>query len=356
MTWHERVGNLHIHTTYSDGTADYDALVETAVNAGLDFVIVTDHNTFTPQHSGWHNNLLVLTGEEIHDPGRPNANHLLVFGAGVGMAVHGGDPRKLLAAVREQGGLSFIAHPFEHSGVFTREPDINWVAWDADEFHGLEIWNYMSEFKSYIRNRAAALFYAFLPRLAITGPYRETLDRWDQLMAKRSVTGIGGSDAHGTEYTMGPLRRRVFGYAHLFGAINTHVLVPSAWSGEADRDAKLIYAALRGGKAFVGYDALGSTKGFRFTALHRDVHYVIGDTVQATDPVCFCVEVPSRARIRLMLDGRCVVGSKGVSLNHETRTPGVYRVEAHRRYAHRQRGWIYSNAIRVVAKGSRPPV
>jgi len=37
---HEYVGNVHMHTTYSDGTGTFDDLVAAAHHAHLDFIYV----------------------------------------------------------------------------------------------------------------------------------------------------------------------------------------------------------------------------------------------------------------------------------------------------------------------------
>ena len=347
MVFYERVGNLHIHTTYSDGTAEYDELAKIANDAGLDYLIVTDHNVYAGQHEGWYGHTLVLVGEEVHDPAHSQVNHYLIFDTHEEMASYGDDPQRLIDAVRERGGLGFIAHPYERSGEFANEPEINWVTWEVKGYNGLEIWNYMSEFKSYLSELATALLYAFAPKLVIRGPYPETLLKWDELLARNKVYAIGGSDAHATMYRVGPLRRRVFSYEHLFRALNTHLLLTEPWTGDVVHDAQLVYDSLAGGKAFIGYDALAPTNGFRFTAEHGKVTYTMGDEFLAKGSVRFHINVPTRARLRLLLNGFCVAETTSTALTHTSRAPGVYRVEAHRPYMFKRRAWILSNPIFV---------
>ena len=38
-------GNIHIHSSYSDGTGTIEEIANEANRAGLDFVIITDHLT-----------------------------------------------------------------------------------------------------------------------------------------------------------------------------------------------------------------------------------------------------------------------------------------------------------------------
>jgi hypothetical protein len=347
MTFYERVGNLHIHSTASDGTATHEELAALANKAGLDFLIVTDHNVYCGERQGWYGRTLLLVGEEVHDPTRPPSNHCLVFGLSESVAEYGDDPQRLVEAVRVRGGLGFVAHPFEKSGAYASEPEINWTAWHVEGMTGLEIWNYMSEFKSYVVDLPRALLYALWPKLAMRGPYAETLTKWDELLGKRRVYAIGGSDAHAQSYRAGPLKRQVFSYKHLFRAVNTHILVPELWGQDASRDAQLVYTALATGKAFVAYDALAPAWGFQFTLEHRGQSVTMGEECKAEGQVRLHARLPSRAHIRLIHNGFCIAQADGTELTHTTRAPGAYRIEAYRPYAFKQRGWIYSNPIFV---------
>jgi len=347
MRWHELVGNLHIHTTHSDGSADHATLAQVAAEIGLDFLVVTDHNVYLGQAQGWYGPVLLLVGEEVHDPAHSQCSHYLVFNAREEMAPFANAPQRLIDAVRGRGGVGFIAHPYEHSGRYIREPEINWVDWRVAGYDGLEIWNYMSEFKSYLVNPVVTLLAAYAPKMFISGPYPETLAKWDDLLGNDKVWAIGGTDAHGTTYRLGPLRRQVFSYQHLFAMLNTHILVTERWSGDVARDAQLVYKALASGKCFVAYDGLAPARGFRFFARHGDDCYTMGDEFLAERPVRFCINAPHQGRLRLVQNGSCVAQAIGTELTYVTRSPGVYRAECHRHYLLKSRGWIYSNPIFV---------
>ena len=49
----ELVINLHMHTTYSDGHGTHADLAEAALRAGLDAIIVTDHNVWVNGIEGY---------------------------------------------------------------------------------------------------------------------------------------------------------------------------------------------------------------------------------------------------------------------------------------------------------------
>jgi hypothetical protein len=351
MNVYEYAGNLHVHTPYSDGQARHAEVAAAAGKAGLDFVIVTDHNVWVEGFEQYYDQVLLLVGEEIHDVRRqPQANHLLVFNAEAELATAAADPQALINEVDQRGGFCYLAHPFEYRSPIS--PDlapIPWVDWDVTGYVGLEIWNYMSEFKALARGRLSATLYAYLPALGITGPFRVTLRKWDELLSQgRHVAAIGGSDAHGDTYSLGPLERVVFPYEHLFRCVNTHIISERPFNGELENDKKVVYDALRGGHTWVGYDLLAPTAGFRFTARSINTQAMIGDELVRTAATKFDVHTPHSGDIRLLCNGRVAARAKGRQLQYTTADPGAYRVEVYRNHSLGRRGWIFSSPIYVV--------
>jgi hypothetical protein len=348
-TFHGLRGNLHVHTNLSDGTKSHQEVARIAEGADLDFVVVTDHNVFRSGFDGWMGKTLMLVGEEVHDPERdPQSSHALCFGIEEDVAEHAGDPQALLSRVSDRGGFAFLAHPFERDVAdFLPEPNISWRDWEVNGYAGLELWNYMSEFKAVLKNRILAVLYAYVPSLAIRGPYEETLQKWDDLLRTRRVSAFGGSDAHGTVYHLGPLSRVVQPYAYLFRCVNTHLLSTEPLTGDLEQDRATIYGALRGGRAFLGYERPGAIAGFSFWARSGDEEATMGETLKGRGAIYLRAAAPGRAWLRLLRDGQLLAGTHGDCLEVMAHQSGVYRLEAHRRYAGRRRGWIFSNPIYV---------
>ena len=351
---HELVINLHMHTLYSDGFGTHTEIAQAALKAGLDAVIVTDHNVWVNGPTGYYQDddrqVLLLVGEEIHDQARePQKNHLLVFGVQREIATLAPDLPRLLEAVRQSGGLSFLAHIVDPASHAFGEPDISWVSWDIQDYTGIELWNAMSEFKGLLRNKLQAVFYAFNPRRIAHGPYVAALRKWDELLAKgRPVVAIGGSDAHALAARLGPLRRILFPYEFHFRSINTHILTPELLCGDLTIDRQLIMEALRQGHAFIGYDLPASTRGFRFTAQGKDVTAWMGDEISARYGVTFQIHLPCLTECQLLKDGKSVkTWRKRENCTYITTQPGIYRVEVYLDYLGGRRGWIYSNPIYV---------
>jgi hypothetical protein len=349
--YREYVGNLHAHTVYSDGTARHKHLAEAAETAGLDFVITTDHNVWVQGVEGYYGPVLLLVGEEVHNNQRhPPANHLLVYGAEQEMAPYAfGSPQTLIDKVTACDGLCFIAHPVEKRGLLGDGLDaIPWTSWPIHDVHGLEIWNYMSEFKGLLWFLPVALIYALRPDWGIRGPHKATLRLWDELLSKgMRLAALGGADAHAQEYRRGPFKRTLFPYRYLFRCVNTHVLTASPLTGKLDKDRQLIYEAIRAGHTWVGYDLPHPTRGFRFNIRSGAARVTVGEELKRLGALTLTVELPAKGEIHLRRDRKVIAKESGTQLTYTSAEPGIYRVEVYRRFRGLKVGWIFSSPIYV---------
>jgi hypothetical protein len=349
----EIVVNLHMHTRYSDGSGSHHDIALAAIEAGLDAVMVTDHNVLVQGFEGYIKSgvkrVLMLVGEEVHDQGRdPQKNHLLVLGNNNEMSNYADDTRSLIKNISDDGGLSFIAHPDDPSAPSFGETDISWEDWSVDNFTGIELWNGMSELKTLIPTKLHGVFYGLFPSLVARQPSKLVLQKWDELLMRRRIVAVGGSDAHAFNMRLGPLSRIIYPYTFHFKAINTHLFIPIPLTRDLTVDKRIIYEALAGGHCFIGYDLPGSTRGFRFTARGSDRVGIMGDEIQAHGGVTLQAFLPYFAEIRLIKNSKVVKSArKAQALTYITSEPGVYRIEAYRNYLGRRRGWVFSNPIYV---------
>ena len=346
--------NLHMHTTYSDGTGTHADIVNAALAAGLDAVITTDHNVLVKGPAGYYQEgdqkVLLLVGEEIHDQAaEPQKNHLLVIGAEKEMAKLAEDTQHLVDSIREVGGLAFIAHPVDPAAPAFNEPDISWEKWEVENYTGIELWNAMSEFKSLMKGWFRAAYYVFNPKLVARGPFPAAIERWDQLLeAGKRVVAVGGSDAHAFKISLGPIQKTVFPYKFHFQAVNTHLIIGEPLNGEMNHDRKLILGALAEGHAFIGYDLPAKTEGFRFTAQGKDQSVWMGDEITLDQGVTLQIHLPQRAECRLIRNGQVIkTWTKREICSYITSEPGTFRVEVYMYYMGKRRAWIISNPIYV---------
>lgn len=354
---HEIVINLHMHTTYSDGTGSHKDIAQAAIKTGLDAVIVTDHNVLVQGLEGYYrvappstNRVLVLIGEEIHDQDRdPQKNHLLVFNANRDLSTLADDPQTLINGVNEAGGICFLAHPDDIACPAFNETSISWDVREVHGYTGIELWNGLSELKTVLHSRLHGLFYALFPQFIAHHPMPETIQRWDDLLTGGGrVVAIGGSDAHALRMSMGPLHRAIFPYDFHFRTVNTHVLIPEPLTGDVFTDKKMIYEALAAGHCFVGYDLPAPTRGFIFNARGLEQSVVMGDEISSKRGVTLQAHLPKPAEIRLIKDGKMIgIWKNSQACAYSATEPGVYRVEVWKNYLGAKRGWIFSNPIYV---------
>ncbi len=346
---YEYIGAVHVHSRYSDGTGEIPDIVRAASEVGLDFLMMSDHNTLRPKQDGWEgwrDNVMLLIGYEIND--REDRNHYLAFGLNktVGVRI---TAQEYVRRVREQGGIGFIAHPDERRNSMPEHPPYPWNAWDAEGFDGIEIWNHMSEWMEGLTDENK--FQRFIhPLKSITAPPVETLSRWDALARQRRVVGIGGTDAHAHKAdVMGFFDVEVFPYKVMFKSVHTHVLLDEPLRrGDAaafEEDKWRIYEALRKGRCFVANSYQADPRGFTFHATSADETLQQGDFMEfpGEGRIALHVELPQEARIRLFCNGDLY--KEIVARDHTCSVPyaGAWRAEAWLE----DKGWIFSNHIRL---------
>jgi hypothetical protein len=73
----------------------------------------------------------------------------------------------------------------------------------------------------------------------------------------------------------------------------------------------------------------------------------MGDEIQTNDPITLRVVSSLPSDLRLLKDGLSIAHAHGRELTYKIGEPGVYRVEAYRRFRFKRRGWVFSNPIYV---------
>lgn len=164
-------GNLHAHTTNSDGTAAPQDVINRYAALKHDFLMISDHDIFTSakEHAQWDDKgLILIPGNEISR----NGPHMLHVGAKE--LVPPTMPRQpVIQKAVATGGFIIVAHPnwqqvFNHCSI---ERLTEWV-----DYAGMEIYN------------------GVIGRLD-GSPY--ATNKWDMLLAGgRKVWGFANDDSH----------------------------------------------------------------------------------------------------------------------------------------------------------------
>ncbi len=342
----EYVGALHMHSDFSDGSGKVKEIARFADEIGLDYIILTDHNTLRALkegYEGWYGNTLLLVGCELND--KENKNHYLAFGIDETYSTRM-SAKNYVRKVKEAGGIGFLAHPHEKRTHMKEHPPYPWIEWDTEDFTGIEIWNHMSEWMENLTEQNK--YQAFIhPLKSIEAPPAETLKVWDQLNQKRKVVGIGGVDAHAHKYNLlGFLEVEIFPYKVLFKSIRTHILLNEKLekgksSSHLKKARELIYESLREGRCFVANDYHGDSKGFKFFAESEGVTYQMGDEIKKNNDIIFKVYCPQKSEIKLFRNGKKADSAESDNAEFKITRKGVYRIEVYLN----GKAWIFSNHI-----------
>jgi hypothetical protein len=348
---HDVAGVLHVHSVYSDGTGTVPEIAAAAAENGLDFVLLTDHDTLAAKwngEEGWHGPVLVLVGEEVSPR---NGNHFLAFDLEGAIDHRGLDPADIVRTVTEYGGFGFLSHPFSKGSDRFRRfvAGTPWRDLDCEGYTGLELWSFLTDTAERLGGFVDVARFIAAPERFLDHPPASNLAAWDEICARRPCVAVGGVDAHQIGIRIAnrvPLR--LMSYRRSFRLLHTHALLDRPFSGSGDEDRAALYGALRAGRAYIARDALALAHGFAFWC-ERDADrpLVMGDEATGVNgEAVIRGRLPRPARVRLLRDGREVAGGTALEhLEHRVEARGVYRLEAYLEVEGRERTWILSNPI-----------
>ena len=137
----EYIGNIHIHSTFSDGTKTVSEIARIAADLDLDFIIITDHDYLTDslhlEQEGFCGKTLVLMGLEIGE----RFHHYLAFNLNRMIRTGDSHPQEIIDQVNAQGGFGFLAHPFEKGMPFVQKSiAYTWNDLTVSDFTGICVW------------------------------------------------------------------------------------------------------------------------------------------------------------------------------------------------------------------------
>ena len=205
---------VHVHSTYSDGTATVPELLDAARDAGAEAVLLTDHDSLGARRDGWegvHDGVFLLVGTEVS----PRQGHYLAFGVMEEIAHAGRSAREIAAAVRAAGGIGIAAHPFSDGGHMLYPPLARrvvlphaWPALDvADGCDGIELWSLTTDAAEawrtpaqawrWLRDPEAAVAVGRPPIICAAGTSCRAADACPQSAAS-TVTRPGSASADGS--------------------------------------------------------------------------------------------------------------------------------------------------------------
>lgn len=229
-------GDLHLHSVHSDGSYTLKENAEMAMEKGLDFIALTDHNTISQNHMyESYGTVLFIPGMEL----TTYKGHCNFYGAKEPIkdfrATNMEEIRNRLHEARSNGCNISINHPFDQYCPWE-------YGWDVD-YDWVEVWN---------------------------GPWTEgnerALEWWqEQLVQGRKLVVVGGSDCH-----------RPHPYVKQG--------MPTTWIYSNDKSVSSILEAINKGHVYLTYDPTGPQMDFTCGQA------IIGDTIKTQEKMELKVE------------------------------------------------------------------
>jgi hypothetical protein len=325
-------GAFHVHSTKSDGAGDWPAVAAAASRAGLRFVIFTDHGDGTeaaapPQYI---DGVLCIEGVEIST----NGGHYAAVGMQPAPYPLGGEGAAVVEDVARLGGFGIVTHPG------SPKPALAWSDWSAP-FDAVEWLNADSEWRDEPRLRLTRTFIDYMARPApalasILDRPSETLERWDDVAARRRVLALAGHDAHGGIGRRGAeegedgggMRVGIPSYEAAFRTFSTQVILDRPFDGDAPADAARLLEALRSGRSFTRIDGLAGPGTLAFTAQQGSNEWRIGEAISvAPARLTARASMPPGATLAILQNGKRIAESSGEVVEAHVTAAGSYRVE-----------------------------
>jgi len=340
---------VHVHSLHSDGTGTVEEIARAAECAGVDAVLLTDHDTMAARDRGEerrYGRVLVCVGVEVSPAG---GDHCLAFGVDGPVAHRGLSAPQIVDAVGAAGGISFPAHPFSRgSRRFERLGDgMPWSDLNTGGYTGVELWSFVTDTAESIGSLRRALGFVISPARVVDHPPRANVEAWDRLCARRRVVAIGGLDAHQLgKRIAGRVPLRLMAYRRSFSYLHTHVLA-HGWTGvDADADRRSLYAGLREGRCYLAMDSLAPARGFELWVEAAERIEQGGEAVIVSGAAATLhARLPRPAAVTVLRDGEHLAARHGARIDLTLRGPGVYRLEAMLPAHGRMRTWIMSNPV-----------
>ncbi|MDP8200798.1 MAG: CehA/McbA family metallohydrolase [Candidatus Tenebribacter burtonii] len=337
----ELTGCVHNHSEYSfDSQVKLSKIIIAAKKNELDYLTINDHHTMVAREDDAvkkENDLFIIIGAEINDPQKNN--HFLVFNTNE--IIQGKEAREYIQRYAESDAICFAAHPFEKRAS-KRFRKYIWTDKKNDDFDGIEIWNYLSEWLGKLNPILNGIFFILFPSLFVKKPLREALDYWDELNnAGKRRSAIGSVDAHSEKIVKFGIKLEFLTHKILFRSIRTNVLIPE----EAQIDQQNILKALKNGNSYIVNYKVGNPYDFYAgIASSKDDSAIFGEELSFTENMYFYFRLPKIARVKLYRNGKKIASKLDEKGRFEIKQKGNYRLEIYR-FGY---GWIFTNNIYII--------
>jgi len=334
-----RTGIIHVHSLFShDGGGSIQRIAEAASNAGVDFVIVTDHDNSRARREGYekrYGDVDVFVEMEAS----VQSGHLLVFYSHTSAREMADDAvvqlawQHYLGAESRDGLFVAVAHPSNIKNPWTR----------LDRYpEGIEVANFDSHWQRQLSDSAPDFvltlllspFNPYLTALRLFRVYPKDFVVWDNMNAlSKGHFAILAQDTH-EKLRINPQWSLPWPTYQDTFKLASNVIFPSAPLPEDfEERKKVLYSALREGRNALLFHAIHPFEGNDWRLVCGDKVLRAGDEISSASGCEFQVDTPKdlayQKVIRLWKDGEAIEESKSSdpTVKLAVKGPGIYRLQ-----------------------------
>ncbi len=342
-------GAIHIHTKLSDGTGDLKTIVKAVKQAGLDWIIITDHNHYDTDE-GIIDGIYVIKGQEISPK---SCNHYLTFGINETLEEND-NPQIYVDKVRELGGFGFAAHPDEGNtidndgNICPRKNSHHCIPWmdKSVKPDGVEIWNWFSNWADNLDDSSLlTLAYAYIfKHKIITPPSKLTLKWWDELNNEEAniVPAIGGVDAHALKFYRYIVPVTVFPYKTCFKTITNLINLPQKLSEDFNTAKEQILNAIKYGQnTIVNFNICKDIP--EIYVQNDNGIYLCGNNVRLDNNCYLHFKSNDIKEVCLLYNGNELRKYTSDKFSYQITKTGKYRLEVRSK----GKGYLYTNPFNI---------
>lgn len=329
--YNEYTGIIHAHTFLGGhSTGSFEELIAGAKANDLDFVVMTEHysenyDTSALTLNGFYGKTLFVGGNEIDTA--DGDRFLLIPGSAEAPKFAAEKTDSVLEKIHSQNKLAFITYPEKVK------------FWDSS-FDGIEVFSLHTNAKkmnpALFAEDALWSYYGYADLLLAKYFARpdDNLRKYDELTARKKLTLFAGTDAHsnigfhlfGDDAGNKIINFKFDDYETIFRLARTHVLLEK----NKQLTPESLVEALKNGRAFIGFDVLGDTRGFSFAAHAGAQNAIQGDEIAWQTGVRLKAASPVAARFVVFKNGeKFFEESAKTGIVLDATEKAAYRVEVY---------------------------
>lgn len=290
-------GQIHVHCYRSrDSRGALEEIVDAAKSADIKWIILTDHKSHLPQF----------------DSPISMGNVLLIFGSESDWKRQGS---KLKSSLKETDNC-LIA--YGHIEKFVDSDLIN------DQCEAIEIVSFhANSFQKALTVLKKSFFDPANCYKELMYVMSKNIDYWQMLSERRNkpIPIFAGPDSHENVRPLGVL---LDPYSLMLKLISTHIFLEA----NEKLTENTVIQAIKAGRTYVCFDALGDPVGFQFTAEKGNQKFFTGSTVNQADNLIVKNPLAHNSEIRIFKDNFLIArkfNSSQLTIEHPE--PGFWRTE-----------------------------